>query len=143
MTTTSSLLNAWMLGGWNMTGGLEIPVAGSFILVPRLHFQSASGPNSGSIHWGRAALGTRIHQPGGTYLEAGLGMGLLSAPVTDYDQFTAHRRQDLFGTPFFQFIAGQRFSVDDGPSLMAEVAAVFGIGPEMPGGLELVVGFSY
>jgi len=144
LATTESLLNAWMVGGWNLTAGFEIPAAWSRAWVPRMHFQSAGADNSGSIRWLRVALDSRAYGPGGAYGEAGLGMGLLSSPMTDYDDDgTARRQEVLFGTPFLQADADRQWMIDDGPSLVTEVMLVLGIGRETAAGFELVVGFSY
>src|SRR5262245_40990034 len=145
LVSTESLTNAFFLGSWNLTGGVEIPAMRWLSVVPRLHLQSAKGGrNTGSIHWTRLGIDGRVSGTRGSYYEAGLGIGLLDSPVYDWVGVTEVRRRHVQrGTPFFQFVGGRRFSPDEGPSLITEVIIALANGYESPAGLELVLGISY
>ena len=144
LLTSESLINAWLLAGWTLTGGVEVPVSSSWTLVPRLHLSGASGENSGAMHWVRLALDGRISSRGGSYEEAGFGLGLLDAPVSVTDAtYMSHLESRWSGTPFFQIIAGLRGNPEDAPAFMTEVIGVFALGAERPSGLELLAGIEF
>ena len=93
LISAESLVNAWMLAGWNATGGVELPVASSWTLVPRVHISGASAENTGSILWARIALDGRLSTTRGgviTYYEAGPGFGVIDSPVSVTDAVSSH-----------------------------------------------------
>lgn len=135
------------LGGWSVTAGLELPVARTWSLVPRLHASNTSGQSDGNVLWARLALDGRISsQSGGiiTYREAGLGFGLLDTPIRVMDAgFESHLERRTFGQSFFQIITGLKGDPDLAPAFMIEVVLALGQGAEQPIGLELVAGIEF
>ena len=147
LISTESLVNAWLLPGWNATGGVELPVGKSWTLVPRVHFSGANGDNTGNILWARLALDGRLSTSRGgviTYYEAGPGFGVIDSPVsvTGAD-FSSHSEQRTSGTPFLQIVSGLRGDPDQAPAFMTELIFVLGLGAERPGTLEWVVGIEF
>ena len=144
LMTTSSLTNAFLLGGWNLTGGMEFPVRRSWALVPRAHIGGATGTNTGSIHLTRVALDGRIATRGGSYEEAGLGIGLLDSPVSVTDSlFQSHEEQRWHGAPFVQLVAGVRGNPELAKVFMVELITSLGFGAERPGTLEIAAGVEF
>jgi hypothetical protein len=144
LMTSESLTNAWMLAGWNVTAGVEIPVRRSWSLVPRAHLGGATGTNTGSIHFARIAVDGRVPTRGGAYSEAGLGIGVLDSPVSVTDSlYQSHEEQRWSGVPFAQLVAGLRGNPEDGPAFMTELTAVLGLGAERPAELAVAVGVQF
>lgn len=147
VVTSYSLVNAFWLDGWSATAGGEFPIGQSWTLVPRFHLSSASGQYTGDIVWARLALDGRLSSSRGgllSYHEAGLGMGVVSSPVSETDaSFNSHLRQVASGTPFLQIVTGLRGNPDEVPAFMIELVIALGLGSERPGAFELAAGIEF
>jgi hypothetical protein len=139
--------STWLTSGWTITGGAELPVRSGWSFVARAHATGASTETSGTVNWFRLMLDGRISQRRGgviSYLEAGLGGGLLDSPVSRAIANLEPRvSQRTSGVPCFQLVGGLRGDPDVAPAFQIEVVVALGLGAEHPSSLELLAGIAF